>query len=97
MTTQTCTDHCGTCDRHFHGLGAFDAHRQDGECIEPVQAVVTSRDGSTRQALQVWTDNGECRLGLGRQRITPNVTIWQVWQSEAQKESLAALGQRSLL
>lgn len=52
----TCTDHCATCGRHFHGLTAFDAHRKDGECLEPSE--VFSEKG--RQKLQAWTEDGWC-------------------------------------
>ena len=93
--TPTCTDHCATCERHFHGLGAFDAHRVDGECAEPSEVTVTARDSSTHPGLQLWTDSGACRLSRGVYKngqivqINSPVAIWQVWQSEQQKEALA--------
>jgi hypothetical protein len=93
VAVQSCTDHCAGCDRHFHGLGAFDAHRVDGACKEPSRVKVTKRDNTKVQALQVWTTAGICRLGR-RGVVTEPVTVWQVWQSPAALASLARLKER---
>lgn len=81
---QTCTDHCGTCGRHFHGLTAFDSHRRAFECLDPATAV--SERG--RQLLQVWTEDGWCDLDRrcwhGGERVPLHpVTIWQQWGDPA--------------
>lgn len=92
---QTCTDHCSTCGRHFHGLSAFDAHRRESQCLEPGEAVTTKG----RQLLQIWTKAGWCELAReswvngARVPLHP-VTIWQVATTEAQRERLAALNER---
>ena len=57
---QTCTDHCSGCGRHFHSLGAFDAHmgeggsRQGGMTYELAHAVPPG--------LAPWTLQGVCEL-----------------------------------
>ena len=89
---QTCTDHCTTCGRHFHGLKAFDAHRQSGECTEPLTAV--SLKG--RQLLQLWTADGWCELAReswdGEKRVPLHpVDVWQVATTEEQRARLAGL------
>ena len=94
---QTCTDHCGACELHFHGLGAFDLHRQgeqgDRHCVDPLSVV--DKDGMPR--LQVWTLQGYCRLGKGCYedgrlvREDHPVTIWQTAKTEAQLEGLQRL------
>ena len=80
---QTCTDHCSTCGRHFHGLGAFDAHRRENTCGAPETALNTKG----RLVLQVWTLDGYCQLTPGcwrdgkRDHWEHPVTIWQVYGS----------------
>lgn len=90
--SQTCTQHCGTCRRHFSGLGAFDAHRRDGECVSP--EVVVDRDG--KLLLQVWTTEGKCVLEKGCYRdgklvrASEPVTIWQRAVTEEQRARMQA-------
>lgn len=90
---QTCTDHCRTCLRHFHGIGAFDAHRQNGQCMPPAGAV----SGKGRLLLQMWTTEGYCDREKGCWKDGKRVTwlhpveIWQVAMSEEQRERLAGL------
>lgn len=80
---QTCTDHCSTCGRHFHGTGAFDAHRQQGECVEPAEAV----NSKGAPLLQEWTTDGWCSLTPGcweegrKLRYAYPVTVWQRYGS----------------
>lgn len=101
----TCTDHCARCGQHFHGLGAFDAHRQDGVCVEPaVEALRRSKDGFERPALQVWTAEGWCKLWGGcyengrfiEDKQQHPVVIYQVATTEAQREALAVLQSKML-
>lgn len=78
----TCTDHCSTCSRHFHGLTAFDAHRKDGECIEPLAAI--SERGKPK--LQLWTAAGFCDKNSWhngkREGWDHPVEIWQGYVKE---------------
>lgn len=92
---RTCTDHCATCDLHFHGLGAFDAHRRNGYCAEPGEVLYP--EGSKREGqpmLQVWTAQGSCEHMRGcwqdgrRVRWEEPVTVWQMAVSEADRERL---------
>lgn len=89
---QSCTDHCGSCGGHFHGLGAFDAHRQNGECVDPAEAA--NRDG--KLLLQVWTEAGSCELSRGawkdgkRVRWSEPVVVWQKAQTEEQRARMQA-------
>lgn len=53
---QTCTDHCVGCGGHFHGLGAFDAHRREQLCRDP-ESVATQKGVLL---LQAWTTDGYC-------------------------------------
>lgn len=85
---QTCTDHCATCNQHFHGLKAFDAHLNDNgervECCEGWVAIIIDRQQKIRPALQQWTTEGWCELQKGcwadgrRVSWEHPVTIWQV-------------------
>lgn len=68
---QTCTYHCSACASHFHGLGAFDAHRRAGQCLAPA----TAESSKGRQLLQIWTDDGYCSLENGDP--VDHVTVWQ--------------------
>ncbi len=86
-----CTDHCASCGCHFHGLGAFDLHRQDGECCDPADVTATDRNSEQHPALQVWTDTGFCRWQGPSVRVNSPVAIWQVWQSPEHREALARL------
>ena len=88
MTKQTCLDHCARCDRHFHGLTAFDLHQRDGECLDPSSVLYgpdSKRSGDAR--LQAWTLDGWCN-----KRIRPGwdhpVTIWQVATTEEQRRRM---------
>ncbi len=84
MTTkprQTCTDHCGGCNQHFHGLKAFDAHRLGMKCTPGAEAI----GRKDQPLLQAWTTNGWCSLQTGCraeghivQWLNP-VTIWQTY------------------
>ena len=82
---QTCTDHATCCDRHFHGLAAFDLHRKGGECTDPAE--IFRKDGEP--ALQVWTDTGSCTLLTGSR--VEGVTIWQVATTAEARERLQGL------
>jgi hypothetical protein len=93
----TCTNHCGSCHRHFHSLDAFDAHhRRDEEgwvvCLDPVDLV----DLTGKDRLEALTEHGECRMYTDVQR---NVTIWTVagsrekaarWRARASESPSAA-------
>lgn len=80
---QTCTDHCAGCGSHFHGLGAFEAHRREQRCLIP-EAALTAKG---QPLLQVWTENGSCDKETGcwqdgkRVRYVEGVTIWQRYLS----------------
>ena len=89
MTSQTCTDHCAACDRHFHGLSSFDAHRVDDACADPEAVVGTHRDGSLYAPLKRWTAAGICRLGRGGQEWP--VTIWNMALDATQQAALDRL------
>src|SRR5215203_2845720 len=52
MGAFACTNHCAACGAHFHSTAAFDMHRRDGECIEPL-------DDPRFAAL---TETGKCEL-----------------------------------
>lgn len=88
---QTCTDHCGACGRHFHGLTAFEAHRRNFECVDPPLAV----SDRGRQLLQAWTDDGWCSLEADcfedgqLVRWAHPVTVWQLVPTEAGTRFLA--------
>ena len=88
MTTsrQTCTDHAVCCGRHFHGTGAFDLHRRGGVCNQPWELL--NRKGEPM--LQIWTEVGRCRLGVGG-AIEDPATIWQVAASPQSLQSLQVL------
>ena len=93
----TCTDHCTGCGRHFHGLAAFDRHRVDGHCTDPVGLLMRSKGGDERPSLQQWTPDGYCDKERGcweegkRVRYVHPVTIWQVATTEEQRLALAEL------
>ena len=88
---QTCTDHCVACGFHFHSLGAFDAHRQDGKCCDPATAVVQSGKRVGEPSLQAWTREGWCDKMVGcwqdgkRVRWEHPVTIWQGRATDQQR------------
>lgn len=89
MKAKTCTHHCATCDRHFHGLEAFDLHRgfvnpkvEDWAtrvCLDPERV---RRDGNPE--LAPWTTDGVCRITPREDWDEParGVTIWQRWRPD---------------
>lgn len=89
---KTCTDHCATCGEHFHGLGAFDAHRRDGYCLPPESAA--NKDG--KLLLQMWTEDGSCDHVKGnwkdgrRLRWAEPVVIWQKAITDEQRARMQA-------
>jgi len=84
---QTCTDHCAGCNQHFHGLGAFERHRQNGSCALGGSAVASKGKNVGQPLLQAWTEQGWCALQSGSTRdgVIVNwhhpVPIWQVYGS----------------
>ena len=68
---KTCTSHCRTCDRHFHGDTAFDLHRIGGHCIPPEARF--NRKGEP--LLAVWTQTGICTL-----QDPSCETLGMIWQ-----------------
>jgi hypothetical protein len=69
----TCTNHCGTCHRHFHSLEAFDLHKEHDEtgwphCLDPID--LEDRDGKPRL---VELGRGECRMYA---EVKRDVIIW---------------------
>lgn len=40
--------HCPTCHRTFGGVTGFDAHRKDGDCVDPTDFGMVERDGVWR-------------------------------------------------
>ena len=97
---QTCTDHCAGCGAHFHGLGAFDAHRQDNECQMPSETLIRSGRRKGEPSLQVWTAAGFCDKERGcwqdgrRVAFVSPVTIYQLATTEEQRQALAMLNAR---
>jgi hypothetical protein len=97
---QTCTDHCGSCGRHFHGLAAFDCHLVGGECQDP-DGVENTKG---RKLLRAWTEDGHCELSPGCavdgqivKSIHP-VCIWQLIpdpRAEAWLQNLTAVSETS--
>lgn len=91
---QTCTDHCAGCDQHFHGLGAFDAHRVNDACGPAGDAKFAKGKREGESILQVWTDTGSCDKMPGcwkdgkLNHWDEGVTIWQMSQTEEQKQRL---------
>ena len=90
-----CTDHC-VCGQHFHGLGAFDAHRREGYCKDASEALYSGRgERSGQPVLQSWTESGLCDKSPGcyadgkRLDYVYGVTIWQIRPSEKQATWLA--------
>ena len=81
----TCTWHCAACDRHFHSVNAFDAHRVDGECAEPetVLSKPSAQYPGGQPKLALWTAEGHCDKmpgcwihGVYQHHVSP-VEIWQ--------------------
>ncbi len=84
---KTCTYHCARCDRHFHSLDSFDAHRAFADplvedwdtrlCLDPARDAerLTRPDGTLR--LRVW-GRGVCRIQCGRDNPVGDVEIWQM-------------------
>ena len=101
---QTCTDHCVGCGSHFHGLGAFDVHRQGGKCHDPATAAVQSGKREGQPVLQAWTDDGWCDKMRGcwqdgkRVQWEHPVTVWQVRMSEQERAHIESVrsGSRNL-
>ena len=85
---RTCTEHCATCNRHFHGLNTFDAHIRTGECVEPDSILNTKG----MPFAQVWTEDGWCDLEKGcwhdgrRVKYMHPVTIWQTYVRDPLQE-----------
>lgn len=61
--------HCKSgCHRTFGGVGGFDRHRRDGQCLDPATLGYVERDGIWRLPL---TEEDAARLGgLGQERRT---------------------------
>jgi hypothetical protein len=100
---RTCIDHCAGCGQHFHGLGAFDAHRKGGYCHDPLEVLYgpdSKRSG--QPVLQAWTTDGYCDKERGcwidgkRDHYVEGVTIWQIASTPEQAAALLKLGQRVL-
>ena len=98
---QTCTDHATCRDRCFHGLKAFDLHRQGGECLDPATVAIRNGARAGELALQVWTEEGYCDHLKGcwadgkRVKYEHPRTIYQVATTEVQREGLLRLRQLS--
>lgn len=93
---QTCTDHAACCGQHFHGLGAFDAHRKDGICYDASEVVYGSNSKRAGEPmLQAWTEIGSCDKERGcwvsgkRDHYVEGVTVWQMATTEEQRERLS--------
>ena len=91
---QTCTDHATCCGQHFHGLGAFDAHRAGGICRDADDATYRTGKRIGTSMLQSWTDDGYCDKLPGcwadgkRVKYEHPVTIWQIATTEEQRSRL---------
>ncbi len=88
LPRQTCTDHCGGCNQHFHGLGAFTAHRQAMRCTPGADVTFAQGKKKGQLALQAWTENGYCSLQTGC-RAEGKVIKWlnpvTIWQTAGEK------------
>jgi len=88
----TCTAHCTSCDHHFHGLAAFDAHRVDFECQEPAER----RSEKGRELLRIWTETGICTLSSGLWsdgrliHTVEGITIWQENPAKLESDALSS-------
>ena len=86
MKRKTCTYHCRTCDRHFHGLEAFDQHRvfedprvedwSTRKCGDP--EYLLREDGNPE--LVPYTTEGYCAIQA--EKLQHPVTIWQKWRPD---------------
>jgi hypothetical protein len=91
---QTCTFHCRRCDRHFHSLKAFDAHR---EFTDPAAKDWASRVclnpavDEMKPALEAWTRSGVCQIQYGRDDEVVGVTVWTERGARERAEALSAL------
>lgn len=83
-----CIAHCTACDAHFTGLAPFDAHRENGECVDP--GTVRFGEKSSRagqpvlQAIKGRCDklHGSWKDGK-RLRWEEGIDLWQMSVSEA--------------
>lgn len=94
---KTCTDHCTPCGRHFHSLAAFDAHLiiSDAgvEHVDPLTTTYAKGKYQGQPMVQVWTDEGYCKLGVAKQTLHP-VTIYQsAIQGWANRAAVASHGE----
>lgn len=91
---QTCTDHATCCGQHFHGLGAFDAHRAGGICRDAGDVTYRTGKRTGENVLQVWTDDGYCDKMRGcwvdgkRVQHEHPVTVWQIATTDEQRSRL---------
>lgn len=56
--------HCSGCHRTFNSVGAFDRHRRDGGCLDPIDL------GMEMSPESIWaskmSEEDKVRLGYGR-------------------------------
>lgn len=60
---QNCTGCCGDCGRHFTSQSAFQQHRKDFRCVDPLE-----------RGLEIATRNGTCRIPPNQ---LDDVVIWR--------------------
>jgi hypothetical protein len=65
------TGHCCglECHRTFANEAAFDAHRDEGVCVDPL--TLLNRDGKPR--FEVFTDPAGCQVWRSTKRMSPEV------------------------
>jgi hypothetical protein len=95
IVRQTCTDHCSGCGRHFHGLGAFDAHLVRVPTPRNrwgTRGYELMHESGAEVGLQVWTYAGYCTMT--GEEVEP-VTVWQVIPSSQAAARWARLSQEA--
>lgn len=92
-----CHDHCVSCGQHFVSIGAFDAHRRDGQCATmPLRVFSLSKDGVKTPVLSVKTANGVCRLSDGCYQDgrlvheVTGITVYELTTTAAQRTERGA-------
>lgn len=99
--TKTCSSHCRTCGRHFHGDQAFDLHRafvdpkvpdwSQRVCLDPEGDADRLLDKHGRPKLVRWTDSGVCKIERGMYEPVEDVTIWHLNPPEGDADRLKGL------
>lgn len=98
MNVVTCTNHCGSCSRHFSSVAAFDAHRVRDEsgwpqCFDP-EFDVECYDAMGVSRFIALSIEGECRMYAEVER---GVTVWALARDVLRaRERFSGLGGNAL-